>query len=467
MHNARVQGPAAAPLAPAATPDVGWSAVLGYGFASLPVQFSLITLLTLYMNFATDVLGASATAIGTVFLLSRAWDAVSDPIIGNWSDRTRTRFGRRRPWLLGSALPLAAFSLMAWSPPASLGGTALNLWIGVAVFGFYTAYTMFDVPHMALGAELAMASTARNRLFASRQLLRTVGMLLGGVLGGAVITRLDWGRSGPAELALAAAVATIGAVALGVGALPREQASYTGRGGNDAFRAIGDVMRNPHARLLLFVFFIESMGTAGIGVLVPYTIRYVLERPDVVPAMLGVYMLAGLLGVPLWVVLSRWFEKRKLWLFAMAQSGVGYGMLLFLDANDVAWMAISSILAGSAGACGNTLGYTLKAEVVDYDEWMTGERKEGSYFAAWGFMSKLAGGIMAFVVGIALDESGYVANAAQSESVKDVMRFLNGGLPIIGYGIGGLAFLRYSLGEQEHARIRSELDARARDAGRS
>ncbi|MCA9510104.1 MAG: glycoside-pentoside-hexuronide (GPH):cation symporter [Myxococcota bacterium] len=446
---------------PAASVDVPWSAVLGYGFSSLPVQFSLITLLTLYMNYATDVLGASASAIGTVFLLSRAWDAVSDPIIGNLSDRTRTRFGRRRPWLLASALPLSVFSLMAWSPPAGLGGMALVAWITVAVFGFYTAYTVFDVPHMALGAELSSEAGARNRLFASRQLLRTFGMLGGGVLGGAVITRLDWGAQGPAELALGAAVATLVAVGIGVGTLPRERAHYAGRGGNDAFRAMRDVLANPHARLLLFVFFIESLGTAGIGVLVPYTIRYVLERPDVVPAMLGLYMGMGLLGVPLWVLLSRRFEKRRLWLFAMVQSGVGYGMLLFLGADDVAWMAISSVLAGSAGACGNTLGYTLKAEVVDYDEYVTGERKEGSYFAAWGFMSKLAGGIMAFVVGVALDASGYVANAAQTEGVKDVMRFLNGGLPILGYGIGGAAFLRYSLDEREHARIRAELDARA------
>ena len=461
MQNASVSEAKALSTPNATASDVRWSAVVGYGLAALPVQFSLITLLTLYLNYATDVIGASASAVGIVFLLARVWDAVSDPIIGNASDRTRSRFGRRRPWMLASTIPLAGFSWMAWSPPAGLEGGLLVAWIAVAVLGFYTAYTMFDVPHMALGAEISIRGATRNRMFASRQLLRTFGMLGGGTIGAAIITRDAFGASGPAWLALGMGLFTLVAVVGGLRLLPAERTEHLGRGGDDPFRAIRDVVRNPHARLLLFVFFIESLGTAGIGALVPFTIRYVLEMPEIIPHLLGLYMLMGLLGVPLWIWLARRFEKRKLWLFAMVQSGVGYGMLLFLDAGEWQLMALSSVLAGTAGACGNTLGHTLKAEVVDYDEYTTGERKEGSYFAAWGFMSKLAGGLMVAVVGIALDASGYVPNVDQTEGVRDAIRFLNGGLPIAGYAIGAAAFLRFSLSETEHRRIRAELDARA------
>jgi Na+/melibiose symporter-like transporter len=151
----------------------------------------------------------------------------------------------------------------------------------------------------------------------------------------------------------------------------------------------------------------------------------------------------------------------------MVQGGVGYSLIFWIGEGTWQLMAVSSFLAGSAGACGNTLGQALKAEIIDFDEYNTGERKEGAYFAGWSFVSKLAGGVMIGVVGVALDWSGYVENAAeQTETVKRTMVYLMGGVPMVGYAIGSLAFTRFGLSEAEHARIRSELDARNRsDAG--
>jgi len=201
------------------------------------------------------------------------------------------------------------------------------------------------------------------------------------------------------------------------------------------------------------------------GVLTPFVIEYVVKMKEWVPVLLGAYMMSALAAVPLWVWLSRYFEKRHLWLFAMVQSGVGYGLVFFVGEGDWMLLAATTVLAGSGGACGNTLGQSLKAEVIDFDEYQTGERKEGAYFAGWSFMTKLAAGIMVGVVGYSLEWSGYVENAAeQTELAKDTMIFLMGGLPIIGFAIGALGFTRFKLSEQEHARIRAELDRRALEA---
>ena len=222
-----------------------------------------------------------------------------------------------------------------------------------------------------------------------------------------------------------------------------------------------DVAANPHARLLLFVFFIESVGSGGIGALTPFVVQYVMKMPEILPYMLGVYMLSALLAVPLWVWLGNFFEKRHLWLYAMVQGGVGYSLIFWVGEGSWLLMALSSLLSGTAGACGNTLGQALKAEVIDFDEYLTNERKEGAYFAGWSFMSKFAGGIMIGLVGLSLDWAGYVDNAAeQSETVKQTMIFLMGGVPMIGFGIGSLAFTRFRLSEAEHARILAELEER-------
>ena len=223
---------------------------------------------------------------------------------------------------------------------------------------------------------------------------------------------------------------------------------------------------NPHARLLLIVFFIESLGLGGLSVLVPFVTQYVMERADLGPPMLGIYTTANLLGIPLWLYLGRFYEKRRLWLIAMLAGGFGFGLLLFLGPGDWPLMVASSLIAGSANACAVTLGQALKADLIDVDEHRTGQRKEGAYFAAWSFVSKLANGIMILLVGVVLEAAGYVPNVAQTATVRFTLVFLIGGMPVIGYTIGTLLFSRFSLSEAEHARVRLELDARAAAAGR-
>jgi Na+/melibiose symporter-like transporter len=96
--------------------------------------------------------------------------------------------------------------------------------------------------------------------------------------------------------------------------------------------------------------------------------------------------------------------------------------------------------------------------VIDWDEYMTGERKEGTYFAAWSFTSKLAAGVMLGIVGLALDWAGFVENQEQTIRVEATMLALMGAMPVVGFGVGILAFRRFSLDRQEHARIRGAIE---------
>lgn len=431
--------------------------LFGYGIAAAPVMYSYVLVLLMYLKFAAVSLGASTAAIGTVFLVAKLWDAVSDPMIGNASDRTTHRLGRRRPWLFASAPLLALFSLMAWAPPESLEGSAQILWIGVAVIGFYTAFTIFDIPHMALGSEISLDAAGRNRIFGVRQVMRVLGMLVAATLG---VYLVEQGRSTAAMMAMAIAAITIAMIFFGVSLLPKERPDFMGRGGQNPVQALRDVVRNPHARLFLFVIFIDAIGTGGIGAMTPFVIDYVVGMKELTPFLLGLNMLATLAGVPLWLRLDRHFEKRRLILYAMFGSMTGYGLTLLVGEGDWYIIAVSSVLAGLASSCSNTLGYTLKSEIIDCDEHATGDRKEGAYFAGWSFVSKLASGIMIGIVGWALEWSGFDgAVQEQTELAKRTMIILMGGFPLVCYFIGAVAFSRFSLTEAEHARIRLELDA--------
>jgi sugar (glycoside-pentoside-hexuronide) transporter len=433
-----------------------------YGLPGMSVNFLFSLVLILYMKFGTDVLGVSPGVLGAIFFVSRVWDAVSDPVAGNLSDRTRGPLGRRKSWLLASSIPLALSAVAMWSPPASLSGAWLTGWIAVSVFAFYTAYTLFEVPHMALGAELTGDPRSRIRVFGARQILRTLGLFLAGAVGAALLESPANPRAVALGLAAAAGAVGVLTVVISVAWLPRERPDHIGRGGEHLFRALADVWRNKHARLLLFVFFLESMGAGGIGVLAPYVLTYVMKMPDLLNEMLIGYMVPALLSIPVWVRLGNHFEKRRLWQVALAMNAVGFGALFFVSEGSVALVMAAAVVAGTAGGCGSTLGQALKADVVDVDELATGERKEGAYFAAWNFVGKLASGVMMGLVGVSLQAVGYVENQDQSELTQFTMRFLMGGMPFVGFGIALVAFSRFSLSEADHARVREQIASRRR-----
>ncbi|MEZ4281142.1 MAG: MFS transporter [Myxococcota bacterium] len=436
--------------------------LLGYSLSAAPTSFSFLLFMVMYLKYATETLAVSPAAIGTVFLIAKTLNAVGDPLIGNWSDRTNTRMGRRRPWLLVGGPLAAIFGYMAWAPPTSLAEPTLIVWIGLSIIGFYTAYSIFEVPHMALGAEISLDAGGRNRLFAWRQVVRVLSSLVAALLGSWMIQQ---GREATQSMSVVVAIVTVAFVYLGVSQLPRERVEFRGRGGANPFRALRDVLANPHARLLLTVIFIDSIGTGGIAVLTPFVIDHVVGRKDLLQVLLAANFGATLLSVPLWLWLARRFEKRRLMLWAMVASGLAFGSVLFVGEGDWVLVALSALGSGVAVSCSNTLGYTLKSEIIDCDEYRTGERKEGAYFAGWAFVQKLAAGLMIFVVGQALEWSDFDAGAEQqSEFVLSTMVGLMGGAPLVCYLIGAIAFARFSLSEAEHARIRGELDARAAGA---
>ena len=436
--------------------------LFGYGLSAMPVMYGYVLVLIMYMKYAVDGLGASPAVVGTIFLAAKFWDAVSDPLIGNLSDRTRRASGRRKPWIRAAAPMLAVFGIMAWAPPESLQGYQLSLWIGVAVIGFYTAYTMFDVPHMALGAEITLLPNERNRVFGVRQLMRIAGMLVAGTLGTYLVSQ---GTAYATAMAYALGLLTLVLIFTGVSLLPPERAAFQGRGGANPYRAIRDVLVNPHARLLLMIVFIDAIGVGGIGVLLPFLVEYVLLMGDILPLFMAINMFAGLAMVPGWIWLAGHFDKRKLIFWSFIGCGVGYGLVLLIGEGDWHLMAISSLLAGGSSSCANVLGYSLKSEIIDSDEYHTGERKEGAYFAGWSFMNKLGAGIMVAMVGFALEWSDFQPNVAeQTELVKQTIVLLMGGLPLVCFLLGAAAFTRFSLTAEEYTRIRAELDVRASEA---
>jgi GPH family glycoside/pentoside/hexuronide:cation symporter len=434
--------------------------LLVYGLPALVLHFTFMLVLVYLMKYATDVLLVPAAVMGVLFGLSRVTDAILDPVAGYLSDRTRSRLGRRRSWLLASALPLPATYVMLWSPPADLDGAALAAWMGIAVFAYHVATTIFAVPHEALGAELSTSYHDRTRIFGIRHIVGTLGSLAA-LAGMWLLIEAEAPRRTALVLALGVGAAFAATTLLAVAKL-RERTDHQGRGGRNPWRAFADVWRNPHARLLFFVYGIENFGMAILSVLIAYVMEYVYDLAHYTTTFMLLYFVPAILFVPVWIRLSRRFGKRNLWVFSMSMMTLAFGGLAFVRAGDVGLLCALGVIAGIGGGCGAVVGPSIQADVIDFDERATGERKEGTYFAVWAFVRKSAFGVAAMLAGLLLAVIGFEPNVEQGESTKLGLRALFGVVPAVCYLVGTLCFLRFRLDEAAHLAIRRELDGRAR-----
>lgn len=434
--------------------------IVAFGSASIGLSAMAIVNSLYLFKYSTDVLLIAPGVMGTIYGASRIWDAISDPLIGRLSDRTISRLGRRRSWIFASIPATALSFVMLWAPPESLGPVALSVWIGAALLLFSTATTMFSVPHYALGVEMTDGHHERTRVFGVRQLMGGAGLVAGLAAFYGIARAEDPRTFGPIMAVV---------VALGAGALTafciariRERPDYQGRGGEDLRSAFWDVFRNPHARLLLIMYGIESFGAATTGILSVYITQYVVKAPQAFYiVVLLFYVVPSFTLAPLWSRVSRRTGKRRLWLWSMAIAAVAYVAHSFLGEGTIVFWCTISVIQGTTAGVGSVVGPSIKGDVIDWDEHRTGERKEGSYLAVWTFVQKSAAGLCAILLGFALQWVGFVPNAEQTTATKWTLLALYGVLPGISYGIGTLLLARFRLNEAEHAEIRRELDARA------
>jgi GPH family glycoside/pentoside/hexuronide:cation symporter len=434
------------------------STILIYASPAPCIGFMFFLVSMYLMKFSTDVLLIAPGVMGLIFGVSRIWDGISDPLAGYFSDRTNTRIGRRRPWLLASLVPIVVVFVMIWSPPQTLTGSALVAWMAVGVIGFYTAMTIFTVPHASLGAELSMSYDDRNRVFGWRHICFMSGAFL--AIGGMrLLIASDAPRVTAYHLALAASLVTVFMMLFCV-ARVRERPEHLGLGAQNPFLAFRDVLKNPHARRLLVVALIEHLGSANITILTPYAAQYVYGTPQLTPLYVLCYLVAAVSTALFWVRLAKRYDKRRLWMFAMTLGGLAFGGMFLVGEGNWIPLALLSALGGVGGGCGGIVAPSIQSDIIDYDEFQTGQRKEGAYFAAFSFAFKGSAGLTLMFTGLVLQLSGFEPNVEQTETAKLAIKSLFSLFPLVSLLCGALLLSRFALNREEHAALREAIDAR-------
>ena len=419
--------------------------IAAYGAPIFAISYLVFFVQSYFLKFATDVLLIAPAVVSILFAVAKIWDSVSAPLIGNWSDRTRSRLGRRRPFLFAS-LPLLALGFaMLWTVPSDIAGVVRIAWLTAGLLIFFTAVDLYAVPHFALGTALSVHPHDRTRIFAVRSASFTVGIFVAFAGIQFVMNAVDQ-RHTATMFAIATVFAAVCMLLVPPLALrePTQLNNVAGRGLWNALLSVGSTRAG---RQLYAVNFIESAGTGAIAAMGPYMGQYIVCRPEVALLPPTAYVLAGLIAIPLWVRLSKSLGKASTWRISMFVAGAAFGAMWSIGKDDIELSVVLLASAGAAMGCGAVLSASLLADVIDIDARRTGERKEGIYSAVNALMGKLGGALAIGVSGPILAATGFVPNVAQSESAQLGIRILSAGFPCVGFLIGIWLFRKFSLDE--------------------
>lgn len=403
--------------------------------------------------------------IALVKAVARAFDALTDPLMGWVTDHTRSRWGRRRPWMMLGA-PLCALAFLAlFAPPESLTPGEAAVWFALAYVLYYLFHTVYEIPHGGLGPELTLDYHERNVLFGWR-----APFLVGGTMAASSLPPLLMGSLGSSRAGYFAFAVIFGVLLVGLYAnlvlQVREREDFVRRDPNPLVPGVRRVMRNRAFRVLLAVYVTGSITGAIPGLMMPYFTKYVLrpEDPDQWLAIfLFLYFGAGFLCLPFWMALARRLGKKQAWLVSFVPGTSGSLMIFFLiGPGDLLLTAGVLVWAGSAFSAGMFLGPSMQADVIDYDELYTGRRREAQYNGLWSVMTKFTV-IPSMAVPLAiLATYGYAPNVPQTESVQTVIRAIFGLAPAATSIIAFVIALRFPIDQRTHERIWEGIRAHQR-----
>ncbi len=439
--------------------------VASYGAPGLVLAALALTFYVFLPKYYADVVGINLTVLGVVVLLSRVWDAVIDPAIGALSDRTTSRWGRRRPWMAAGALPLAlTFMLLVVIP--HIGSAVLEgLYLGALTFVFFVFWTMVTVPYEALGAELSFNYDERTRLIGVREAAVLAGTLLAALIpiaigiGSDLSMHLADQRQRYLLLGGIYAVLVILLVGVCVLSVPERRWAESQRP-KEFLRNIASIFRNKPFRTLLAAYAVSALGVSVAATTILFYTEYVLGSSGGA-VFLAIYLGIGTATVPFWIYLARRLDKRRAWLLALGVNTGAFVWAMLLGRGDATWFGVIVVL--SALGLGGVMGLppSMQADVIDYDEWTSGRRREGEYIGFWSIVKKLAAASSAGLAFPILDLSGYAPGVEQqSASAVWALRLLYVGTPSLCNVIAIFVAWRYPISRGLHEQIRRDIDAR-------
>ena len=430
-----------------------------YSLTDLPVSMSIFPVIVFIPRFYATDIGVPLALVGTIMFAVRIFDVFTDPFMGYLSDRTESRFGRRKPWVAVNA-PLMMVAIYQLFLPGD-GAGSLHFLIWSMVLSLAT--TIMLIPYYAWGAELTTDYNERARVTGARAMAGVVGSLAAQVAPAIVLLTMGLGGSAVVleVVAVTMLVLTPVCVAITLYFTPEKPHRITTR--VPVLPGLKLMWKNGPFKRLVMAFMIGSIGLNITTPLYIFFIADVLGAEDQAIYMLTFFYLTNFVGVPFWVALSRRIGKHRAYMGAFFLIAAAHPFYLLLGPGDFWWMLPITVATGfAAGGFSQSLPNAMKADVIDLDTLESGENRAALFFSAWSFAQKATASIGAAIAMFGLAAFGFDATQGALNGEEELfgLRFLFSTFPSIFYIAGALLVWGFPLDAARQAEIRAAIDRR-------
>ncbi|MCZ6855016.1 MAG: MFS transporter [Gammaproteobacteria bacterium] len=467
--------------------------IVNYSAIYMPVSMVLLPLGVYVVPYYTE-LGISLYTMSAILLVARFSDAFTDPLIGVLSDRTKSRWGRRKPWIAGGA-PILMLSLyMLFVPPEDVSAWYFGFWVVI----LYLAFTIVDLPYFAWGAELSPLYDQRTKITARREQFHFLGTISFNLLPILAATMIFFSRSELSSITelfqnfaseftiimaeragqidvilqwLANFVVVLIPVTFVIALLfvPEPAQKVIPRRKPTFIASLRVVRRNGPFIRLLVCYTVSVLGAGMTAILSYYFVKHVIGAGELYPIYLLVYYASSVLGLPIWTKLSERIGKHRAYRVSIFWFAFWASWIPFIPSGEFGFFLIIMCFKGSAVGALLAIPAAMAADAIDIDSARTGEQRAGLYFSVWGFLKKganaLGGAIglaaAAFFGFDALADPELAGTAAGNSSSSLLMLAILYSIVPAGFKFIALPFIwNYPLTEARQIRIRARLDRR-------
>ncbi len=433
---------------------------IGYGLGDTASHFVWDMVGFWLLFFYTDVYGISAAAAGTIMLIARFWDMAIDPVIGIVSDRTNTRWGKFRPYILFGAVPYAVLAVLTFTTP-NFGEVGKIIYAGATYVLLMTAYAAINLPYSALGAVMTADTYERAGLNTYRFIAGFTGQF---VVTGLALTMAEFFGGGDKAQGFQYTVILFAGLSLVFFFITfkttKERVQPPKAQKNSLKEDIRNLFSNKSWVILALVGIISFIMFAMQNAAIAYYFKYYLGRENNVQLFNVIGTVALIVALPLSKPLAKRFGNRNVFMGSSLISGLFFMLIYLPGVNDLTTIYVFNIIAKMAYAPAVPLLWTMIADSADYGEWKTGRRATGLYFSAAVFAQKAGWGIGAAIAGWILAISNFVANAVQTETAITGIKLLVSVIPGILYMSCAILLYFYAIDQKTCLVMKQDLDAR-------
>jgi glycoside/pentoside/hexuronide:cation symporter, GPH family len=465
------------PFQPTTHSKLKFATKLAYGVGDFGPALVANVLIFFLLYFLINVAGLDPGLAGSILLIANVWDAINDPIIGVLTDRTRSQWGRRLPWIIGGAIPFGITFFLQWIVPVANQWLLFAYYIAIALLS-NTLYTIVNLPYTALTAELTQDYHERTSLNGFRFSFSLLGGMVALGLVLAIFGLIPEAKSTERFIWIGIVGGVVATVPLflcvwgiwqPVLRMEQQRQSSLDGDGIPLGQQFIIVLNNRPFLFVIGIYLFAWLAFQNTAAILPFFVVNYLKLTESVSTTAAIFVQgAALLCLPLWTLVSQKFSKQGAYWLGISIWMIAQVGLYILSPGQMTWVYPLSALAGCGISTAFLIPWSMLPDVIEWNELNTGQRREGLFYGFMTLAQKVCRGFGLFLIGLALKQTGFIERTAgqpipiQPEGAKTAILYVTTLLPIVLLVISLMLIYFYPISREIHGEIVLHLQEKRR-----